>query len=364
MLEKTLLDNVVYKYSDKGFYGRVLLGLVFLKDIYLLRRQLNTISQKFEVIVAYDTHAANIPSFAKNIRSALGGQAQVFGIEPLPFKHVAWSLNFFYFLLMQLFSYMIYNKSGAGFKDFVFCNMVNSSDQCVKDVLSSKTVIVFYEKSILSMYLKVYARRFVVMQHGIPTSTYFPSLADCYLVWNEYFKSYIADSFDGEILVVGYPGTLAAIKNGPKKYDLLFLSQRGSSSEVMRKCSAVKAKINFLSDLGVKILVKLHPSEKVSDFKYNERVDIYLGNTIEEAASLCLGACSYYSTALYLLGAVGFPVFRLPASSGENVTDVLAQIPELDLGNVERLDHVTFSEDLKLFDLQTDSLKSGLELCS
>jgi hypothetical protein len=326
-----------------------------LKDLYLLDVSLNNLSTRGKYVIGFDTHAANIPYFAGELKNRLGDEALVIEIGEKRLNRVIFEFSFIFFSLKMILRNVFKVQAYRGFCTCIFYDFLHLTQNSHRIKLKNTHAIVFYEKSILSMYLKLSAKNFIVIQHGMPSETYFPSVADRYIVWNRYFKESVSKHFEGEVIVGGYLGDNTPILNSKYKFDILFVSQRGSNDELRKKCIVVKEKINKLARSGKKILVKLHPSESEADFQYHESIEIYCGDSLEDAAALCNVACSFYSTALYLLGMRGIPIYRINAEPGDLGNSFLANVPEYTLQNLSSVQKIfsRSSHSLPKFDINS-----------
>ncbi len=191
-----------------------------------------------------------------------------------------------------------------------------------KESLSSIRFIVFYEKSLLSMSVYWITDVFEVYQHGVPTWTYFPSLADIYHIWSEDFRQLFEFNYKGDLKVSGYIDCPYDF-NVTGNWNLVFLSQLGSNDELKRQIFKVKQKVLEYSK-DFKILVKLHPSETLSDWEILgdcTNLEFVKGNCrIVKSSESSLIFFSYYSTALIESLFLGFRVFRL-IPFGSEVSD-------------------------------------------
>jgi hypothetical protein len=218
------------------------------------------------------------------------------------------------------------------------------------NIFNHRRCIVFYEKSILSMIGYLYGKRFEVIQHGNPTATYWPSVANIYYSWSTGYKEQIKKNYSGEVRICGYPGTISLpAQFKAAKFDILFLSQYGSSPELIDECYQVKQYINELSARGFRIVVKLHPRECQDNLVFASGV-VIAGKmeSLEDLFCISTSVCSYYSTALLLAARSECPVFRVAVGSKiiEDDFPFLSEIPVINTADTQ-VNPLTIAKKIK-----------------
>lgn len=328
--ENIVKNNVVFQYINGSTcsWRNVLL---FVRDLIFYEENIKKIKYSSPIYIICDTNAANIDKYMKNIENHLqinkvntiliNRQDAKLKIIQIPKILIKTTYDVYMFLFKKFFF------SKKDFIYYLFLNFINKNQQILSSKFSNSRTIVFYEKSLLSMILYVFASKYEVIQHGVPTHTYWPSLAQKYYIWGGVFKKTFSDSCKAEIKILGYPGTIITTQS-VKKYDILFFSQIGSSPTLVNDCILVREYINFLSN-KYKVLVKLHTNELKNRHSFSSKVTIANQHSdIDKLIDMSHSVCSYYSTALLIAANKEAKVFRI-IPDHSNTSDPLLFIGDI-----------------------------------
>jgi hypothetical protein len=341
-ISKLVIKNIAYQYLDNqklsSSYKQL---IIFLRDLFFIKSQLEKIEINKKIIILTDTNAADIVGYIENICTKSKDTIHPIVIKKTKKMDIGLLTNCLLWIIIEFVKiitstpklFINYRRAPLPLLEKVFLKYLAKNFIKYTLLFNQRRCIVFYEKSILSMIVYLYADRFEVIQHGNPTDTYWPSLADIYYAWNQNFRKLILTKFDGEIRISGYPGKIKHPKQEKEKFfDILFLSQYGSSQELIEECRQIKQYINYLSTRGLRILVKLHPRERANDLQFAPGIVIANPtDKIEDLFSISSSVCSYYSTALLLAIYSKCAVFRISLDARLIQKDFpfLSDIPEI-----------------------------------
>lgn len=173
------------------------------------------------------------------------------------------------------------------------------------------------------------------LQHGFPTSEYFPTSAEHYLVWGQRFRNYMAarPGMRSNLIVAGAPrfdGLARARKsrsalrlkreengaNCASRCDVVFFSQSHSPLFTEAEHSLVLAALKpLLDDHRFHVVVRLHPQETEKRFRRLsglDRITITPSDlSLQETLSSADVAVSCNSTAMLEAMAVDVPVVQI-----------------------------------------------------
>ncbi len=341
-LTPLVIQNIAYQYLDEQRTQSTYKQLaVLMRDLFSIERHLAQFAVEKDIIVMTDTDAAGIRDYIMTIRNCSRLPIATLIVDKRQSMCIMTLLTLSLWIIRQVGSIALFNwKLWVDYRKSplplvqVLLSRYFSRNECLSSaIFGGRRCIVFYEKSILSMMGYLYSGRFEVMQHGNPTETYWPSLAEVYYAWSVGYRDLIAAKCAGQIRISGYPGQAeSAVKFKVAKFDILFLSQYGSSQELIDECRQVKQYINHLSARGLRIVVKPHPRESADDLQFAPGIAIAEPNDkMEDLFSICTSVCSYYSTALLLAAHRKCAVFRITLGARSVVKDFpfLKSIPAI-----------------------------------
>lgn len=319
-------DNVFYQYKvDNKLYWRSFLRL--LRDLTLILINFIINTPKSEKVIFNDTRAANIPQYINFIQKKTYKPIDIMQVfyDDYNKKYKGIIIYFGLSLLFILFliSLPLHRNDKCRFAFFIFCLIINVSKFRLRRK-RLKISICFYEKSLISMLAYAISEKFIVIQHGMPSATYWPSIADLYFTWGPKFTEMLNQEQGKKFKTLGAPfnlfvNRLTRIEN--EKYNVLFLSQMGSSEDLKNEVERAKKILRRSSSYGISILWRCHPNEAAP---FNLPANIHVSKEMDLDMDLRKAELivSTYSTSLLLAANAGYKVSTL--NSG-------ARIPEFDL---------------------------------
>lgn len=331
-ISNLIINNIAYQYlgeaKDQSSYK---LLLVFLRDLFIIERLLKKCDVKKNIIVMTDTDAAGITEYIKKISLHTQLKTDTIIIKKRKIKDINALIDIIFWTIRQLgikpvlkFKFTLqFRKSPLKLINLITLDYLTKNNFLFEKIFNGRRCIVFYEKSILSMIGYLYSSRFEVIQHGNPTETYWPSLAQIYYVWSPSYRKLITEKCNSQVRICGYPGDIEQkVQFKEAKFDILFLSQYGSSPELINECRQVKQYINSLAARNLKIIVKPHPREKEYDLQFSPGITIAgPKDKMEDLFSICTSVCSYYSTGLLLAAHHNCAVFRITLDARSLIMD-------------------------------------------
>lgn len=292
-----MIHNALYQH--KGLLGRVRL-LFFAFEIKEGILRVSNLLPGKQGILFLDSRAAHL---REKLAVLLTNKSTWLGLEI--YQDSSYSLK----SLAKIY-FLVCSSVGLFWPRYFLFRYFNSLLR-YRDKFDNLRTLVFYEKSLLSMSVYVISRKFEVLQHGVPTSTYFPSLAEVYHIWSTDYLEHFRKRTKSDLKISGRLISNLEIVSG--SWDLVFLSQIGSSSDLKQLLDRVKLFIISLSK-DYSILVRLHPSENVDSWHALgdcSRMTFRSGNYVVENCDHAEPIyCSLYSTALIDMIYLGKRAFR------------------------------------------------------
>jgi len=323
--EEIIKKNILFQYSTESNCS-LRNVLIFVRDLLFYEENFKKLTFPSNNYIISDTRTANIDEYIKNIEMFLNQKkykALLIDRQEAKTKIIKIKKNITIIIYLAKFIFQSIRLTNKELIYYIFKYFLFKNEKLLFKNFGNSRVIVFYEKSLLSMILYESSEKFEVIQHGVPTHTYWPSLAQKYYIWGEIFKKFIPDSFIGEIKILGYPGKINNCALSKKKYDILFFSQIGSSLILKQNCDMVREYINFLSN-KYRIIVKLHPREINNYNLYSNKITIANQNAnIDELIDISHTVCSYYSTALLIAANKNSRVFRILPDDTNNLDPLI-----------------------------------------
>jgi hypothetical protein len=339
-----LFKNSIYSYQNNN-YMSLRSAFAYLKDIEYTDLRVIKKSKTSNIIIISDTDAAKIHDYAKFIHKSLGknnSSLLLYVKHRDEYKNIKILSRIIITILCYLYENLLRPKSNEKLCEFGFHQLIYKAIHSSEILFENRRVITFYEKSILNSVASIFAESFEVVQHGVPTQTYWPSLADKYYSWGLPYQEEIARFFGGELRLLGYPGkVLTSISNttndtcpnpvDKKRYDVLFLSQIGSTQALADANLEISEYVSELS-FQYKVIIKLHPRQKDARlFKNSAVVIAHKGERLEDLVAMSACVCSFNSTALLEAARLGARVLRVrPVKSLDfNPFPASLKIPEI-----------------------------------
>jgi hypothetical protein len=300
--EEIIWFNVLYQYSNQkrmGFRNFI----IFIRDLlmtYVIIKRTHFIKSK---IIVNDTKAANINDQINFILKNSDGSIELLNInyssnELRLLRIVSTTTAVFIATAHNVLSYLNIVDGRYVIAKRIAMAFIKRL-RVLKSCLQPKKTICFYEKSLLNMIMYCLTDSFIVIQHGLPTHTYWPSLAEVYLTWGDKFTNYMSDKQPNiKFTTVGCTLPISLPTSNVVEFDLLFLSQVGSRDTLKSEVIQTKKFVAKMQSSGASILVRLHPSEVKTKQSNND-------STLSHDIARCEVVTSCYSTALLMAGSMG-----------------------------------------------------------